>query len=279
MGQQTNPTIQQEQPNLQPQKPLSKAWQIAAIIVVGILVVGGVSYGSYYLWQKSAKKVSQKACTMEAKLCSDGSSVGRTGPNCEFAACPSANLGPSIAADKMKDWQTYQDEQHRFEVKYPMDYKIFTSVTGGEVPLNVTGKVLESISTENIHRIFISWSGLDFNDNAKNLNDYKNNYNAYSTRKVIIKSQEEVGINGTIALKQFYAAGDEAASLKPNSEFKKNDVDEYGLLRDTYYEEDAIRYVFFDGVKSFIIISADNYPEKNFLDILDRVASTFKFIK
>jgi len=28
------------------------------------------------------------ACTMEAKLCSDGSAVGRTGPNCEFAPCP-----------------------------------------------------------------------------------------------------------------------------------------------------------------------------------------------
>src|SRR3569623_204906 len=29
-------------------------------------------------------------CTMEAKLCPDGSYVGRTGPNCEFSACPSA---------------------------------------------------------------------------------------------------------------------------------------------------------------------------------------------
>jgi len=28
------------------------------------------------------------ACTMEAKLCPDGSAVGRTGPNCEFAPCP-----------------------------------------------------------------------------------------------------------------------------------------------------------------------------------------------
>lgn len=28
------------------------------------------------------------ACTQEARLCPDGSSVGRTGPNCEFAACP-----------------------------------------------------------------------------------------------------------------------------------------------------------------------------------------------
>lgn len=28
------------------------------------------------------------ACTEEAKVCPDGSSVGRTGPHCEFAACP-----------------------------------------------------------------------------------------------------------------------------------------------------------------------------------------------
>jgi len=28
------------------------------------------------------------ACTLEAKVCPDGSSVGRTGPNCEFAPCP-----------------------------------------------------------------------------------------------------------------------------------------------------------------------------------------------
>ncbi|MFA6463830.1 MAG: hypothetical protein WCV55_02395 [Candidatus Paceibacterota bacterium] len=27
-------------------------------------------------------------CTMEAKQCPDGSYVGRTGPNCEFALCP-----------------------------------------------------------------------------------------------------------------------------------------------------------------------------------------------
>lgn len=29
-----------------------------------------------------------RACTQEAKLCPDGSSVGRIGPNCEFAPCP-----------------------------------------------------------------------------------------------------------------------------------------------------------------------------------------------
>lgn len=28
------------------------------------------------------------ACTMDAKQCPDGSYVGRSGPNCEFAPCP-----------------------------------------------------------------------------------------------------------------------------------------------------------------------------------------------
>jgi len=34
-----------------------------------------------------------KACTMEAKICPDGSAVGRSGPNCEFAPCPDTNTG------------------------------------------------------------------------------------------------------------------------------------------------------------------------------------------
>jgi len=29
-----------------------------------------------------------QACTQEARVCPDGSSVGRSGPNCEFAKCP-----------------------------------------------------------------------------------------------------------------------------------------------------------------------------------------------
>lgn len=36
----------------------------------------------------SPKPTGQTACTQEAKQCPDGSYVGRTGPNCEFSACP-----------------------------------------------------------------------------------------------------------------------------------------------------------------------------------------------
>ncbi len=42
--------------------------------------------------------VSPVACTMEAKLCPDGSAVGRSGPNCEFAPCPGATANPGTVS-------------------------------------------------------------------------------------------------------------------------------------------------------------------------------------
>lgn len=43
---------------------------------------------------------AQVQCTMEAKICPDGSAVGRKGPNCEFAPCPDASDVQSIEANK-----------------------------------------------------------------------------------------------------------------------------------------------------------------------------------
>lgn len=36
------------------------------------------------------KFIDPVACTMEAKLCPDGSAVGRSGPKCEFVPCPTS---------------------------------------------------------------------------------------------------------------------------------------------------------------------------------------------
>lgn len=51
--------------------------------------------------------ISTQACTMEAKICPDGSAVGRTGPNCAFAACPNTSgvtgkvlLGPTCPVER-----------------------------------------------------------------------------------------------------------------------------------------------------------------------------------
>ena len=59
------------------------------------------------------------ACQMDAKLCPDGSSVGRSGPDCEFAACPGGGDGDadpprgqrSAAGlqERMRQWQLPRD--------------------------------------------------------------------------------------------------------------------------------------------------------------------------
>ena len=58
--------------------------------LIGSLVILLGAYGIYALSSKNiTPPVGGQICPQDAKICSDGSSVGRTGPNCEFAACPS----------------------------------------------------------------------------------------------------------------------------------------------------------------------------------------------
>jgi hypothetical protein len=56
----------------------------------------------------------QVACTLEAKLCPDGSSVGRTGPNCEFAQCPGSPAPAPSASLK-----TFTDAAKGVTFQYP----------------------------------------------------------------------------------------------------------------------------------------------------------------
>ena len=76
---------------------------VIAVIISGILYLVGVKLN----------RLEQVFCTQEAKICSDGSGVGRTGPKCEFSACPKEDL---------------------IIVKSPMAYEKISS------PLVVTGK-------------------------------------------------------------------------------------------------------------------------------------------
>ena len=57
-------------------------------IFVAILIALMIAGGAYYLGRQTNTKPLYKACTMEAKICPDGSGVGRVGPNCKFAECP-----------------------------------------------------------------------------------------------------------------------------------------------------------------------------------------------
>ena len=60
---------------------------------------------------------NQAACTQDAKLCSDGSYVGRLGPNCEFAKCPGekSSVCPSQPTCKSGEHLVYGDPQSQQE--------------------------------------------------------------------------------------------------------------------------------------------------------------------
>ena len=64
----------------------TKRTYIISALVLGLILIGGAVALAYRAMNVKDQAV---ACTEEAMVCPDGSSVARTGPNCEFAACPS----------------------------------------------------------------------------------------------------------------------------------------------------------------------------------------------
>ena len=86
-------------PIVPPTAPTKKksSLMVVAVVLVAIALLAVVAYvvGAQFFSQNSASSPTPQACTEEAKICPDGSSVGRTGPNCEFAACPAATAAPT----------------------------------------------------------------------------------------------------------------------------------------------------------------------------------------
>lgn len=62
---------------------------IFGIVLIVLLGVGGFLYKNV---METTGGPTQLACTEEAKVCPDGTGVGRSGPSCEFAPCPFPNV-------------------------------------------------------------------------------------------------------------------------------------------------------------------------------------------
>jgi hypothetical protein len=68
---------------------------LAGVLLIVVIALGGFFYRNTFEHpvQPGPGSLNQPtACTMEAKVCPDGTSVGRSGPNCAFAACPAPNV-------------------------------------------------------------------------------------------------------------------------------------------------------------------------------------------
>jgi putative hemolysin len=79
-------------------KKISTGLGVAILIFIAVIITGIFYFfiqkeDSFFAPVGSIKPVENnpQACTEEAKICPDGSAVGRTGKNCEFATCPNNN--------------------------------------------------------------------------------------------------------------------------------------------------------------------------------------------
>jgi hypothetical protein len=109
------------------------------LIKISILLLVAIALG-FFIWlsiENLSSKSKGVACTMEAQLCPDGSSVGRTGPNCEFSTCPTAT------ADETADWQTYKNEEYGFEITFPSEVADFKKVEKNLDSINAYNPIFE----------------------------------------------------------------------------------------------------------------------------------------
>jgi len=117
---------------------------IILIVILLLTIVGGTAY--YLGLQKSnlpklpfqpsptTQSSPTLACPTDAKICPDGTSVGRTGPACEFAPCPSEALcegGPCPSPQTQlfsskPGWQIFTNAQYGFQISYPATYQALT---------------------------------------------------------------------------------------------------------------------------------------------------------
>ena len=89
---------------------------------------------------------NQAACTQEAKLCPDGSYVGREGPNCEFTKCPTSpastrsKITPTTTVQR-ENWETYKNTVDNWQIDYPTNenFKI-TPHEAAQIGPNGTGE-------------------------------------------------------------------------------------------------------------------------------------------
>jgi hypothetical protein len=73
---------------------------LAGIVILLVIGIGGFLYRNEVVRPMQPAPAapagsgsnSAQACTQEAKVCPDGTAVGRTGPNCSFAVCPPPNV-------------------------------------------------------------------------------------------------------------------------------------------------------------------------------------------
>jgi hypothetical protein len=120
---------------------MSRSALTTLIVIIAIIVIGGVVIASMRPpgvvapGQTVAPSPTVSggepvtACTLDAKICPDGSAVGRIPPTCEFAACPAPQTTPTPKPSVSTSVQSTTTVQVGLNQKVTVNSLSFTPVS------------------------------------------------------------------------------------------------------------------------------------------------------
>ena len=117
------------------------------LALVSLLVVFELFSKQLFPFANTNNNNGQIACTMEAKLCPNGSYVARSGPNCEFATCPnnetsttsqSSEENPVLPEENIFDFQVYRNDANNLSFQILPNLSVYKFVNITDWPLKIT---------------------------------------------------------------------------------------------------------------------------------------------
>ena len=124
----------------------------------GALLVLILIGSACFVLLREKQKSDTVACPMDAKICSDGNTVGRVGPNCEFAPCPVLEPVPEPAVQT----STTSDPVGEAIAAHAELIVVDTPLRDATItpPVTITGKARGTWYFESIFPIVIvDWDG------------------------------------------------------------------------------------------------------------------------
>lgn len=268
---QLNVNANNPQPSVPPGVFPKKGFRLnKLILLIGIsatiFIVGSVGY---FLGANATRTpaIQHSACTLEAKICPDGSSVGRSGPNCEFSPCPiitssALGLSPTVTSELSNQlhWKNYVCKYDGYSLSVPdeLGVSMFDGFMGGdgECPIEID------------HRISVYTAP----DDLLKLPYYE------------IKEIKNVHINGLEGkyAKINYTDSDKTIKHLVVYQFKNNDYVYLTLnldYKDEYKQLDFNKDTNWDEmIDEYHKVQNKDQQQINIFNVLDQIASSLKFI-
>lgn len=192
------PKLNDSQPIITPQAPKPKiSLPLIIAVILVLLAIGGA--GAFYFLNSNENKPSEEeqvACSMEAKICPDGSAVGRQSPTCEFAPCPTQTPEEKTEESTPSAPQTmYSNPVYKYSFSYNSNLIYEKSSTPEENVIETLYFNPTKPANEENNVFIASLSGLNLETEKSKLTTEDESYSSKPT----FSSKNINGINVTTA--------------------------------------------------------------------------------